>query len=272
MNTISRLVLLTILFMGMSVSTQSNDKISHIFLPGEELRYSVKWKFIRLGSITIKRLDDGEDAGTFRVSMLVESNPSLPFVDIREYNESLIDASSIKTIDYIGDFRNKKSRTETRYIYNKQNGTLYHHELDKNSGEYLISDTVYDVSEFVNGPSLFSYTRRYSCSNDILDIPTLVKGAIKSTRIDFSPGVEEISISNWPFPLRTRRFEGFADWEGGTSQGLSGKFTGWISDDFAAVVVRAEMKVFLGSIKIELESWNREDWTPSTAQRLAENK
>jgi hypothetical protein len=247
---------------------QTQDSTSLIFLPGEELQYSVRWQFIRLGTITISRIDDGSDPATIRVSMLVESNPSIPFVDIREYNESLIDATTLMTMEYYGDYRNRRSRSEIRHIYDYENNAIYHYEWDTNTGRIIRDDTVYNASDFVNGPSLFSYSRARSASGSIIDIPTYVRGEIRNTRIDFTPGIEDISISAWPYPVRVRKYKGTADWEGGTSQGLSGDFSGWISDDFAAIPVRAEMKVMLGSIRIELESWDRPDWTPSTAHRL----
>jgi hypothetical protein len=265
--------LITVLFISVLFgNAHTGEKTSLIFLPGEELRYSVKWKFIRLGTITISRIDDGSDPATIRVSMLVESNPSIPFVDIREYNESLIDATTLMTMEYYGDYRNRRNRSETRHIYDYENNAIYHYEWDTGTGRVIHDDTVYNASGFVNGPSLFSYSRARSASGSIIDIPTYVRGEIRNTRIDFTPGIEDISISAWPYPVRVRKYEGTADWEGGTSQGLSGEFTGWISDDFAAIPVRAEMKVVLGSIRIELESWDRPDWTPSTARRLAGRK
>ena len=252
--------------------SRSGENLSLTFQPHETYQYSVKWKFLRLGTITITRLDDGSDPNTLRVSMLVESNPSLPFVDIREYNESLIDAATLMTLEYYGDFRNKRSRKETRHIFDPDNEAVYHSEWDASTGELMYADTVHNVSGFVNGPSLLSFARARSCSGNVIDVPTFVRGSVANTRLDFTPGVREISISSWPFPVRVRKYNGIADWEGGTSQGLSGNFTGWVSDDFAAIPIRAEMKVLIGSVRIELESWDRPDWTPSTARRLAEKQ
>ena len=43
---------------------------------------------------------------------------------------------------------------------------------------------------------------------------------------------------------------------------MSGTFKGWISNDEAAVPVRAEVKILLGSLVIELEDFTREGWIP----------
>lgn len=267
-----RITIITIILLLPLYHSLTGENLSLTFQPHETYQYSVKWKFLRLGTISITRLDDGSDPNTLRISMLVESNPSIPFVDIREYNESLIDAATLTTIEYYGDFRNRRTRKEFRHIYDTENGTIYHYEWDSNTGEVLYEDTLYNAPSFVNGPSLLSFARARSCSGTIIDVPTYVRGAVANTRMDFTHGVREISISAWPYPVRVRKYNGIAEWEGGTSQGLSGDFTGWISDDFAAVPIRAEMKVLLGSIRIDLESWERPDWTPSTAGRLAKSE
>jgi len=99
-------------------------------------------------------------------------------------------------------------------------------------------------------------------------IPTLVEGKIAPTDISFEAGSESQEIDALSYPLRVRKFTGMAHWQGGTEAGLKGEFTGWISDDDAAVPVVAEVKVLLGSIRLELESWTRPGWVPPSAEPL----
>ena len=42
-------------------------------------------------------------------------------------------------------------------------------------------------------------------------------------------------------------------------------FQGFFSDDEAAVPIRAEAKVIVGSIVVELEEWERPGWIPPVA-------
>ncbi len=86
--------------------------------------------------------------------------------------------------------------------------------------------------------------------------------------LDFTGPIENVEIDAFDRPIRTRKYTGFADWKGGTSAGLSGEFTGWVSDDEAAIPLQAEMKVFLGSIRLELERWHRPDWTTPAIVKL----
>lgn len=88
---------------------------------------------------------------------------------------------------------------------------------------------------------------------------------MSKTDLQFDGEVEEVEVDACDQPVRTRKFTGFAHWSGGTSVGLTGEFTGWLSDDDASVPMRAEMRTLLGSITLELEQWARDGWVPPTA-------
>jgi len=93
----------------------------------------------------------------------------------------------------------------------------------------------------------------------------MINGKIEKTVLDFTGPVEWLEVEAFDQPVKTRRYDGFAFWEGGTSAGLSGAFSGWLTEDSAAVTVRAEMQVFMGSVVIELEEYNRPGWLPPVA-------
>jgi hypothetical protein len=65
------------------------------------------------------------------------------------------------------------------------------------------------------------------------------------------------------YPVETIEFDGRADFVG--IFGLTGGFSGWFSNDEAAVPIIAKMKVILGSIRLELVKWNRPGWVPPRA-------
>jgi hypothetical protein len=44
--------------------------------------------------------------------------------------------------------------------------------------------------------------------------------------------------------------------------GMTGEFTGWFSDDEAAVPIKGELKVLLGTVTVELIGWKRSGWSP----------
>lgn len=248
-----------------------DTRLQTILQPGEELQYKVRWKFLRLGTLTIRTelVDSSLDHPKYRVVMIVQSNPKLPFVDIDEYNACVMDSDALMSKEYFGDFRNGKDRTEIRTKYDETYGRVFYSVKDINTGKFLATDTLENIQPYVDGPSLLTYTRWVSHAVGIYNVPTISNGVIQNTRLDFGGEVEMVDVVGVDYEVRCRRYEGSADWQGGTSAGFSGKFTGWVSDDEAVVVMKAEMKVLLGSIVLELEQWQRPGWNPPSAISVA---
>jgi hypothetical protein len=242
-----------------------------VFRPGEELRYAVKWQFIRLGTIVVRtEVDPLEQTGkVYTVRMNIESNPSLQFIWIREMTESHMDASELNSIRFLGRYRNGDDLTEVREGYDAATRTGTYRKSDMCSGRIIRDTTFRDVPRFVEGPSLLFAARVLSRSIGIRTLSTLVEGGMHTTTLSFGGEVENLQIDAWDQEIRTRKFDGLADWSGGTGAGLSGRFAGWLSDDDAAVPIRAQLKVLLGSMTLELEQWTRNGWVPPSVLTAA---
>lgn len=262
------IVCLSILVLGCPLRGQSF--ISKVFLPGEELRYKVKWTFIRLGTVVLRTVQDSSchDANEVKLVMIVESNPDLSFIWIREFNEAVVDESTSESKRFHARHRNGDSYMEIWHQADKSLHRTTSRMVDKNSGALLGADTLQGVESYVEGPSLFFYTRCISHTRGNVEIPTLVEGKLCATDVSFDGTTDECEIGAFDTPVRVRKFTGIAHWQGGTTAGLSGPFSGWISDDDAAVPIVADVKVILGSIRLELESWSRPGWVPPTSSAL----
>jgi hypothetical protein len=117
---------------------------------------------------------------------------------------------------------------------------------------------------FQDGTSILYYARAHVRDQLGVRVPTLVRGKVGYTNFYFPAErtTEEIDAVN--YPISVLEFEGFAEFEG--IFGLTGDFTGWFSDDDAAIPIKAKMKVILGSITIELKEWKRAGWSPPQAR------
>jgi hypothetical protein len=262
---------LIMLALSAPVRAEGPTAVNRVFQPGEELRYKVKWKFLRLGTLTIRTLRDNacQGPGDFKIVMVVESNPDLGFIWIREWNESLMDAMALCSKTFRGKYRNGDAYVEIRQAYDQRQRTAIYTEIDGNSGAPLSTDTLLNADPYVEGPSLVFYARCVSRSIGVRRVPTLVRGKISATELWFDGSLEDVEISALDRPVRTKRYTGHAEWSGGSTAGVSGDFTGWVSDDDAAVPIVAEMKVLLGSIRLELEQWTRPAWAPPSGPSLA---
>ena len=260
MKTLRIILLFVFVLNVVGVYSQNTISTSKVFYSGETLIYKVKWTFIRIGTITIKTTSYEENPDFIKVSMLVESNPSIPFLNIKEYNETIIDRRTFMSDSYYAYYENGGGGTKYYTKYNDAFKSAVWKAYDVSTRRFTDSTTINNCVRYVDGPSLFFYTRVNSHLRKTINVPTIIEGKIKSTKLVFTNTKEEIEIDALDYPIIARKYFGFADWEGGSSQSLSGDFVGWISDDDAAIPVYAEVKVLLGNINMELESWERGNW------------
>ena len=244
-----------------------------VIQPGEVLRYKVRWTLFRLGTLTLKAVRDSGCAGAddIRLVMIVESNPDLSFIWIREFNECLVDTRTFAPALFHARHRNGEEYTEIWHDVDRERHRTVFRLQDRNTGALLGTDTLRGVEWFVEGPSLFYIARCLSGMTGTRTVPTLVGGKLSTTDLCYGGEKMLIDIAASAAPVRVRKFTGEAHWKGGTEAGLEGGFTGWVSDDDAAVPVAAELKVLLGSVRLELESWSRDGWTPPSGDILTQN-
>ncbi|MFO7524518.1 MAG: DUF3108 domain-containing protein [Ignavibacteriaceae bacterium] len=259
MLTIIRTYAIVLLLSITNVFSQELVINNNVFSNGETLIYKVKWTFIRLGTITIKTLADQSDSNLIKVSMLVESNPTLFFININEYNETIIDKKTCTSRFYYGDFKDGSERSIINSSYDEETSKSIFSLFDNVRKRKIKSDTIYNSPKYVDGPSLFFFTRVFSRSRITHNLPTMVDGKIENTKLIFTNDSKVFEVDAFQNPVTANKYYGIAEWEGGTSQGLSGEFTGWISDDDAAIPIYAELKVLLGKLKIELEHCSRNE-------------
>lgn len=260
MKTLIKILLVVVGFNSFELISQTSPSNKSFFYLGETLVYKVKLTFLRVGTITIKTAPYKNDADHIKVSMLVESNPSIPFVDIREYNESVIDRESLMSCSFYGFYRNGSDEVKYTTEYSDESKTSVWKAFDVTNHHLIDSIKINKCPRYLDGPSLFFFTRANSNQIKVINVPTIIEGKIENTKFIFTGTKEEIEIDALDYPVMSTQYFGFADWEGGTSQSLSGEFMGWISNDEAAIPLYAEVKVLLGSLKIELESWKRGNW------------
>lgn len=249
----------------------AQERSAEFLRAGEVLQYKVRWNFLRLGTITLRTVRDtaSSDTSQYRLLMIVESNPDLMVVRIREFNESIVQRPSLTSLHYRGKHRSGDDLKEIIYSYDPETHRASCVQRDCRSRSILQADTLEDVPPYVEGASLLFYSRSLLHCRAVVKVPTMVGGKLSSTTLDFTGAVEETDVEGVDLPVRCRKYTGYADWSGGSSAGVSGSFTGWMSDDTAAIPLRAEMHVLLGSITIELEKWDRPGWNPPPALRAA---
>lgn len=251
------LMLLLVCLHGNSMSQ------TKVMIAGEELRYVVYYGFIKLGEVKMKITSVNNEGSNVIYSAWCEmkSYKGIPFVDLNSVFESemVYDGKDLysrrfKATDYK---ENAVINIEYRFHYDSN----YVYVVKKNNGNTERDERInFNRNvKFQDGLSLFYKARINSFSTEDFLIPVFMNEAETSVNYYFSSMKEEVSISIAD-DIRAVRCSGTANFEG--VFGLSGEFGGWFSDDEARVPLKALVNVILGSVSLELESYNRTGWKP----------
>lgn len=232
---------------------------------GEELEYQVSYSFFSIGTIHFKVLEREERNGrvVYKAQTVIESNPGLRWlkeVHIRFYGEM---DDSMFSYYWIGEDSSSGGVDYNSLRFDYDRGRLIYQKGKVGlSGERRNTrvDTIPINSRGQDGQSLFFYARETAREKKQMDIPTFIENREVTTSINFHNTIEEVEIDAVAYPVETVFLDGRADFVG--VAGLTGGFRGWFSNDGARIPILARMGVWLGSIKVELKSWNRPGWQP----------
>ena len=240
------------------------NKLGDFLVVGEELNYEVSYTFIKLGSIKMKVTDKYYNNGRaiYKTISYIDSY-NIPLVSLHNVFESEIDEDMFSHKFLASELINKDWRY-TKYILNYSKNRAFM-EKGYASRNYIEMKDTADLKnkKHQDGLSLFFYARAMLYSQKSIDIPVLMNEKSEITTIKYPCWKDKVDISAVDYPVDVMKFEGRADWVG--ILGLTGGFSGCFSNDNARIPIVARMNVILGSIYLELKSWNRPGWAPPRA-------
>lgn len=232
---------------------------------GEELEYDVSYLSIKLGKIKIVTLNNDTYKGTkvYRTKIYIESNPNIPFLSLKTIFNSWMDTSLTSGVYFEGNSKLGDEKWGFQKItFNTPSGhslkNIKYYDNEKINDTILTSNT-----KVLDGATLFFLARNCVNLKKKLKVPTIMDLSIGNTILNFTGKTEKTKIESVKYPIKTYYFDGKAEWVG--VYGLGDKFEGWFSCDEARVPIKAKMKVYVGSIMIELKNWKRSNWTPPKA-------
>ncbi|MBI2619303.1 MAG: DUF3108 domain-containing protein [Ignavibacteriales bacterium] len=261
-----RILILVIPTLFSSLFGQENTEKAP-FSHGEVLQYKVKWNFIRLGTVIVhqEQLPMG-NTEKYLVRMDVRSAAGLPFINVNFINEAVLQ-KDVPSLEYVRVISGDDPTIFSTFVHDRSREILI--ATDSAQGTCLRSDSMRWNGFLYDALSLFMATRVLSGGRAKITLPTLNDYQIAPTEVVFTGEEEELEVPAFDREIRCRYVQGIAKWEGKTFAGMTGAFQGWLTDDEAALPVRAEVKIFLGSIVLELESYRRMNWSPGTMFRHA---
>jgi hypothetical protein len=178
------------------------------------------------------------------------SAAGIPFVNVQFLTTAFLDVRRPTNIRY-ELFSGADRQIRTVYATLSDSGIAL--AVSSEQDRITRSDTLTAHPPFYDGTGLFMLARCAAGSDTTVTLPTVMEHALGTTTITFTSAIEEISVPAFRRPLRSHPFAGTTDWVGSSFGGMSGGFRGWVSMDDARRVLAAEVKLFIGSARIELE-------------------
>jgi hypothetical protein len=256
----------TLVVIGVALITtfSSSAQDPSFLFPGEELTYRVSYLNITLGTIrTVTEQTttlNGQKA--YKVKVFIDSHPSIPFVSLHSVYESWMDATATYSMQFVANTEVDNKQWEVdKYLFDYSNKKLL---MEKYRDSKIVKSRWFDIKKRYNdGSSLLFAARSLLLSKKSLRMPTVIMEDTVNTVVNFNGKQEPVSIDAVQYPIKSVYLNGEANWTG--IYGLSGRFEGWFSDDEARIPVKAKMKVYVGSVTIELQKWRRGSWQPPKA-------
>lgn len=231
----------------------------------EELVYEVSWLFVKLGTVRLKTLRViSPDTSLHKAAAFIDSY-SLPFVDMHSVVYTEVDSTFV-------------SRAAASYENINGNWWGLHYKVDEEGKRVVVEESWRKVLEsrpdsirsldpiriphgrVQEGLSIAYYARANIHTRKTVSFPTFAYAKLGETWFRFSGERTTVAIDAVERPVRVVQLNGRLDLEG--LYGLTGEFTGYFSDDSAAVPIKAKLNVLLGSVTVELVRWHRPGWVP----------
>jgi hypothetical protein len=262
-------LLASLFFTGVTLAIESfvlsTDDVSPsvsprtVYADGEDLMYEVRWTLFKLGRIHIKALGD------FKAITYIDSYAGLPFVDLHSIHYTEMDSTfhtrsgyaidkdgkEWKGLQYTPDLSSKRVAVEQ--LYHKDPASPPYKREQKDSIQLK-------SSSFVDGLAIGYLPRLFVHSVQTVNVQTVLKGNPGTSTFFFTNKRSSVDIDALDNPVRVIEVEGSTNAVG--VYGMTGDFTGWFSDDEAAVPIKGKLKVLLGSVTVELIQWDRKEWKP----------
>jgi hypothetical protein len=227
---------------------------------GQELTYKVKYTFIRLGTLRLVVQDTTTVNGNllYHTKLHVDSNPMIFFVNMHNVYESYID-EQMRVHLFIADEKIDDVPYKAEYVFDYKDSLIYQNYTSmKNPDESIVRQVPLD-GKIMDGANLIFYARYRSHEVSRDTVVSIYEADKGSVYINFNGEHEkEIKIGAVDAPQKTYFVDGSVDMK--ALAGLTGPFEGWFSQDSSRAPLKAKLKVFIGHVTLELESWV--NWIP----------
>jgi hypothetical protein len=253
-----RQVAAAILLCVLSLSSSRDifaQKKNAVFQTGERLTYKVKFGFIKLGTVVIETgaLKEGNHINT----RMQYWTAQVPFLDAKDVLDDVIDTSAVCLMRFEEHGYDGDKKINRSFFYDPEQRIISY------SDPTVKNRIIPDVRPFSDALTLFFNLREWNGSGARYYIPLRGHAGEKLINCYFSRNEDDEKCPAFDDKqIQTYIVEGIADMGPGAPLGATGKFTAYITEDQAAIPIRIDMKIAIGSISLVLDKAERAGWQP----------
>ncbi|MFI5264288.1 MAG: DUF3108 domain-containing protein [Candidatus Kapaibacterium sp.] len=245
------------LFLCLNASSMFAQQKNAVFQTGERLTYKVKYGFIKLGTMVI---ETGSYLGNSHIKARMKYwTAEVPFLDSKDTIDDVIDTTGICLIRFEEHGYDGKKKISRGFSYDPRMRTLTYFDAS------ISNRVTSDVRPFSDAIALFFNLRTWNGSSANYYFPMRGLASERTVKCCFSRNESMQKCAAFADEeIPTFRIEGLADMGNSTILGADGSFTAFVTKDAAAIPIRVDMKIAIGSITILLDKVERKDWQPLT--------
>ncbi len=223
--------------------------------PGEQLTYKVKYGFVKLGTAVMQ-------TGTVSNGMVTASlhfwTAQVPFLNAKTTDNETYYAGDFCLHTLVEHAINESDKSFINSTYDRATKTLHY------ADEKTKSKVTQNVEPYSDALGILFNMRAWSgAAGHKYSFLIHTTTGVKPVTVDFSDQLEDEEVpALGDKKVHTRVLHGTMDLGGSAPLGADGSFTVYVSNDAAAVPVRIEMKIAIGSISLVLDHIKRTGWTP----------
>lgn len=247
------LIILTLYFCPTSLSA---DDGAFKWQVGEELTYKVEWTVVRLGTVKLQVCDTLTINGklVYHVKLFLDSNPLLFFVNMHSVFESYID-EQFRVHLFYAEEKIDDITYKTEYRFDYADSLIYVNMTNIDDPAQIISKKIPLDKKLFEGISLIYYSRANVSETKSETVKAFFESKKGDVEINFKGRNGKIEIDALESEVDTYYLDGTLLITG--IAGVTGPYKGWFAADNNRTPLKAEMKVFVGNVVIELEEWKK---------------
>ena len=181
----------------------------------------------------------------------------VPFLDTKDVVDDVIDTAAVCLMHFEEHGYDGEKKMNRTFVYDPAQKTISY------SDPTVTNRITSDVRPFSDALTLFFNLRAWNGAGARYYFPLRGNDGEKLINCYFSRSEKEQECPAFEEKeIQTYIVDGHADMGSSAPLGASGKFTAYITKDQAAVPIRIDMKIAIGSISLILDKAERAGWQP----------